>query len=89
MLRGGENLLDKVEALEAAAAAHAAALAAQRAQQAEQERRIAQLEEANLNLEGKYSSVQVQRGQLELPSSQLCWPAFGSHGCNLVLLVAS
>ena len=59
VLRGGENLLDKVEALEAAAVKAEAALAAQRAQQAEQERRIAQLEEATILLEGKYSSVQV------------------------------
>lgn len=60
MLRGGENLLDKVEALEAAAARAEQALQHQRAQQAEQERRIAQLEEASLSLEGKYSSVQVR-----------------------------
>ncbi|GAB4823122.1 hypothetical protein N2152v2_010168 [Parachlorella kessleri] len=60
VLRGGENLLDKVEALEAAAVKAEAALAAQRAQQAEQERRIAQLEEATILLEGKYSSVQEE-----------------------------
>lgn len=59
MLRGGVNLLDKVEALEAAAQRAEAALQRQRAQQAEQERRIAHLEETSLMLEGKYSSVQV------------------------------
>lgn len=59
MLRGGVNLLDKVEALEAAAQRAEAALQRQRAQQLEQERRIAQLEETSLMLEGKYSSVQV------------------------------
>lgn len=57
VLRGGENLITKVEALEAAAARHTAALSAQRASQAEQERRLVALEAAAAGLEGRYSSV--------------------------------
>lgn len=59
VLRGGENLLDKVEALEAAAAEQRAALAAQRAAAAAAEARAAELEEAAAAAEGRYSSAQV------------------------------
>ena len=59
VLRGGENLLDKVEALEAAAAAQREALAAQRAAAAAAEARAAELEAAAAAAEGQYSSVQV------------------------------
>ena len=61
MLRGGESLLDKVDALEAAAARQREALAAQRAAAAAQERRIAELEEEAGELQGRHSSVQVRR----------------------------
>lgn len=60
VLRGGNNLLDKVEQLEAAAAKQEHKLQQQRVQQEEQERRIAELEEVSLMLEGKYSSKQAR-----------------------------
>jgi hypothetical protein len=61
VLRGGESLLDKVDALEAAAARQREALAAQRAAAAAQARRIAELEEEAGALQGRHSSVQVRR----------------------------
>lgn len=59
MLRGGENLLEKVEALEAAAARQQEALAAQRVAQAAAQARLAQLQAAASQMEGRYSSAQV------------------------------
>lgn len=57
VIRGGENLLSKVEALEVAAAAGAEALALQRAAQLEQDRQLAALATATTTLKGRYSSV--------------------------------
>jgi len=64
VLRGGENLLDKVEALEAAAQRGAEALAAQQAAQRAAEARIAELEAAAIAAEQLHGNVQV--GQCEV-----------------------
>ncbi|KAL4436755.1 hypothetical protein ABPG75_003894 [Micractinium tetrahymenae] len=58
VLRGGENLLDKVQVLEEAAQRGAEALAAQQAARQAAEARIAQLEAAASEAVGRYSSVQ-------------------------------
>lgn len=71
VLKGGENLLDKVQALEEEAARGAEALAAQRAAQLAAEARIAQLEQAASAAEGRYSNAQVRRRE---------WCAQHPHG---------
>ncbi len=60
VLRGGENLLEKVQVLETAAQQGAEALAAQQAARRAAEARIAQLEAAASEAAGRYSSVQVR-----------------------------
>lgn len=60
VLRGGENLLEKVQVLEEAAQRGAEALAAQQAARQAAEARIAQLEAATSEAVGRYSTVQVR-----------------------------
>lgn len=59
MLHGGENLLDKVEALEARSEAAAAQLEVAARQQQEQQRRLDQLQLERLDLNAQYSSLEV------------------------------
>jgi septal ring factor EnvC (AmiA/AmiB activator) len=59
VLHGGENLLDKVEALKARSAATKAELEVAARQKEEQQRRLEQLQIERLDLNAQYSSVQV------------------------------
>lgn len=59
MLHGGENLLDKVEALKARSAATKAELEVAARQQEEQQRRLEQLQVERLDLSAQYSTLEV------------------------------
>ena len=74
VLRGGENLLERVDQLEAAAAEQRDALVRQRAACAERERRIMELQAAAGSLEGQYNSAQVttSSGVPLCPASGCC-----------------
>lgn len=60
VLHGGENLLDKVEALKARSAATKAELEVAARQQEEQQRRLEQLQLERLDLSAQYSSLEVR-----------------------------
>lgn len=90
VLRGGENLLDKVQVLEAAAQQGAEALAAQQAARQAAEARIAQLELAASEAVGRYSTVQVGRGTIgSCQWERLCRRLEGSALCSHVMVPAS
>jgi predicted nucleic acid-binding Zn-ribbon protein len=59
VLHGGENLLDKVEALKARSAATKAELEVAARQKEEQQRRLEQLQIERLDLSAQYSTLEV------------------------------
>lgn len=59
VLHGGENLLDKVEALKARSAATKAELEVAARQKEEQQRRLEQLQLERLDLNTQYSTLEV------------------------------
>lgn len=59
VLHGGENLLDKVEALKARSAATKAELEVAVRQKEEQQRRLEQLQLERLDLNTQYSTLEV------------------------------
>lgn len=61
VLHGGENLLDKVEALKARSAATKAELEVAARQKEEQQRRLEQLQVERLDLNAQYSTLEVSR----------------------------
>lgn len=61
VLHGGENLLDKVEALKARSAATKAELEVAARQKEEQARRLEQLQLERLDLNTQYSTLEVCR----------------------------
>lgn len=60
VLHGGENLLDKVEALKARSAATKAELEVAARQKEEQQRRLEQLQVERLDLNAQYSTLEVR-----------------------------
>jgi hypothetical protein len=73
VLHGGENLLDKVEALKARSAATKAELEVAARQQAEQQRRLEQLQLQRMDLSAQYSSLEV--GEQPGGKGVCCWQA--------------
>lgn len=66
VLHGGENLLDKVEALKARSAATKAELEVAARQKEEQQRRLEQLQLERLDLNTQYSTLEVRPGHTML-----------------------